>query len=192
MIQLQDTVEFLFNTRARDRLFVFGIGDISKAGYAAGFPSDIAFFMVGAWGLPASFGIGLAMANPNLRIVVIDGDGAFLHSPNHLSLLASLRVSNYHSVIINNGVYRSSGGQRIMALDQGIEIRKIISAHGFSNIECLSHQNELPQLNRVSPGPAFTIVRATAGKNHYSRVPMEEVRNSFTPSKRMWGETKGR
>nr|VFK56545.1 MAG: sulfopyruvate decarboxylase subunit beta [Candidatus Kentron sp. TUN]VFK62887.1 MAG: sulfopyruvate decarboxylase subunit beta [Candidatus Kentron sp. TUN] len=182
MIQLHDTVEFLFKTRARDQLFVFGIGDISKAGYAAGFPTDIAFFMVGAWGLPASFGIGLAIANPNARIVVIDGDGAFLHSPNHLSLLASLQVTNYHFVIVNNGIYRSSGGQRIMALDQGIEIEKIISAHGFSNIECLSDQNELPQMNRESPGPAFTVVRTTASQNRYPRVPLEEVRNSFTPS----------
>ena len=36
------------------------------------------FYMIGSMGLVSSIGLGLALAKPNKKIVIIDGDGSFL------------------------------------------------------------------------------------------------------------------
>lgn len=179
MIGLDDTIECLFQSRLISQYFVFGLGDISKQGYCSGFPTEVAFYMVGAWGLPASFGLGLAMANPERQIVVIDGDGSFLHSPGHLANLAYLGLRNYHLVIINNNILQSSGGQRIPALEKGLQIAGIIKSFGFSNVLEVRDVESLGLLNRQHNEPRFSIVRTATDDRRRSRVPLAVVRSSF-------------
>ncbi len=179
MINLNDTIDYLFQERANSQRYVFGLGEISKQGYAIGFPSDVAHFLIGAWGLPASVGLGLALANPNLQIVVIDGDGSFFHCPGHLANLASLRLRNYHLIIINNKIYQSSGGQKIPALVKGVQIPRIIEAYGFSDILEIEDAKNLGLLHRQGHEARFSIVRTDIDDQRRKRVPLDVVRSSL-------------
>lgn len=56
------------------------------------------------WALPAS--IGAALANPNVPVVAIIGDGSFMTNVQELSVLARLEL-NVKIIVINNGGYAS-------------------------------------------------------------------------------------
>jgi thiamine pyrophosphate-dependent acetolactate synthase large subunit-like protein len=69
------------------------------------------FHMWNSMGMASSIGLGLALARPALRVVVLDGDGALLMN---LSSLASERMagaSNLVHVVWDNGGWEITGGQ---------------------------------------------------------------------------------
>lgn len=181
MIDLDTTIDRLFQRRSHEQRFVFGLGDISKQAYATGFSTEAACFAVGAWGLPGAIGLGLALANPGLQIIVVDGDGAVLHAPGHLAMLADLALTNFHLVVINNGVLQSSGGQRIAALQRGVSIARIIRAHGFSDVVEVAATTELECLSRAAHEARFSIVHTAVVARRRGRVPLAAVRAGFQP-----------
>jgi thiamine pyrophosphate-dependent acetolactate synthase large subunit-like protein len=56
------------------------------------------------------FGIGLALARPNRRVVVIDTDGSMIFGAGSLCTLASERPSNLTVLVLDNEMYESVGG----------------------------------------------------------------------------------
>ena len=72
------------------------------------------FYMVGSMGCASSFGLGLAIARPRHRVIVIDGDGAMIMRLGALSMLGCERPANLVHVVLDNGLHESTGGQRTM------------------------------------------------------------------------------
>lgn len=68
-------------------------------------------YMVGSMGCASSLGLGLALARPDLRVVVIDGDGAALMRMGAFATLGALGPSNLVHLVLDNGVHESTGGQ---------------------------------------------------------------------------------
>jgi phosphonopyruvate decarboxylase len=68
-------------------------------------------YMVGSMGCVSSLGLGLAMAQPHRRIVVIDGDGSVLMRMGALTTLGYQRPANLLHIVLDNGVHDSTGGQ---------------------------------------------------------------------------------
>ena len=62
-------------------------------------------------GLASSIGLGSALARPERGVLAIDGDGAVLMNLGTLATIADQSPENYLLVIIDNGVYGSTGGQ---------------------------------------------------------------------------------
>jgi len=69
------------------------------------------FYMTGSMGLAAPIGVGLAHRTSRL-VVVVDGDGAVLMNPGALLLVGSSGLRNLLHIVIDNGCYESTGGQR--------------------------------------------------------------------------------
>lgn len=69
------------------------------------------FYMVGSMGLAPSIGLGLALSRPNLKVCVIDGDGALLMRMGGLATIGAAGVSNLIHILLNNNVHDSTGGQ---------------------------------------------------------------------------------
>jgi phosphonopyruvate decarboxylase len=69
------------------------------------------FYMVGSMGCAASLALGLALAQPQRRIVAIDGDGALLMRLGALSTIGAELPSNLVHVLLDNGLHESTGGQ---------------------------------------------------------------------------------
>lgn len=69
------------------------------------------FYMCGSMGCALPIGIGVALAHPERKVVVLDGDGAALMSLGSLALARYLRLPNLEHVILDNGAYASTGGQ---------------------------------------------------------------------------------
>ncbi|MCS1408807.1 MAG: hypothetical protein M2R45_01984 [Verrucomicrobia subdivision 3 bacterium] len=73
------------------------------------------FYMVGSMGCVSTFGLGLALAQPQKRVVVIDGDGAFLMRLGALAAVGGEQPVNLLHIVLNNGVHDSTGSQATLA-----------------------------------------------------------------------------
>ena len=69
------------------------------------------FYTWGSMGLASSIGLGLAMARPDLRVFVLDGDGSLLMNLGSLATIGLLQPANLVLVVMDNEEYATTGGQ---------------------------------------------------------------------------------
>jgi thiamine pyrophosphate-dependent acetolactate synthase large subunit-like protein len=69
------------------------------------------FYTWGSMGLASSMGLGLAMARPDLRVFVLDGDGSLLMNLGSLATIGWTRPPNLVLIVWDNGEYGTTGGQ---------------------------------------------------------------------------------
>ena len=60
------------------------------------------FYMLGSMGMASSIGLGLALARPERRVLVLDGDGSVLMNLGSLASIAHHGPENYLLVILDN------------------------------------------------------------------------------------------
>lgn len=68
------------------------------------------FYLQHAMGLASSMGLGIALTRPELRVVVLDGDGSVLMNLGGLTTLARYRPGNLTHVVFDNHSLLSVGG----------------------------------------------------------------------------------
>src|SRR5258708_35091197 len=71
---------------------------------------DTFFYLEHAMGLASSMGLGIALAMPEHKVVVIDGDGSLLMNLGTLSTLARYRPGNLLHIVFDNESLLSVGG----------------------------------------------------------------------------------
>lgn len=70
------------------------------------------FYMQGSMGHATAFGLAVAISRPDLqRVVILDGDGAALMHMGSMSTIGACAPTNLIHVLLDNGVYDSTGGQ---------------------------------------------------------------------------------
>lgn len=67
----------------------------------------------GAMGKASSVALGLALAQPELRIIIVDGDGSLLMNLGSLVTIANKGPANLYHIVLENGVYAITGGQPV-------------------------------------------------------------------------------
>ncbi|UUZ72788.1 thiamine pyrophosphate-dependent enzyme [Polaromonas sp. P1(28)-8] len=73
-------------------------------------PHPLNYVSIGAMGLASSHGLGLALAMPERRIVVLDGDGSLLMNLGTLVTVASAAPRRFVHFVCRNGSYEANGG----------------------------------------------------------------------------------
>jgi len=68
------------------------------------------FYLQHAMGIASSLGLGIALARPELQVVVFDGDGSILMNLGGLTTLARYRPRNLVHVVFDNESLLSVGG----------------------------------------------------------------------------------
>ena len=61
----------------------------------------------------SSLGLGIALARPDKKVIVIDGDGSLLMNLGSLVTVAGKAPANFCHLVIENGIYAGTGGQPI-------------------------------------------------------------------------------
>jgi sulfopyruvate decarboxylase subunit beta len=79
------------------------------------------YFSSGAMGLASSHGLGLALARPERRIIVLDGDGSLLMNLPTLVTIGRVAPRNFTHLVFNNGTYEANGGHPIPNPDVDFE-----------------------------------------------------------------------
>jgi thiamine pyrophosphate-dependent acetolactate synthase large subunit-like protein len=114
-----------------------------------------------AMGGHSGFGLGLALAQPNKRVVLFDSEGDILMSLGQLPTIAEQAPANFYHFILDNEVYATTGGQPVPGA-KNVDYAAIArasgypSAHNFSGIADFSR--ELPRI-LAAPGPVFVALK---------------------------------
>src|SRR5579885_3499748 len=88
-----------------------GIGNTNFDLWAAGRrPQN--FYMLGSMGLACPIALGVALAQPQRRVIALEGDGSLLMQLGALATIAMLRPKNLAIIVMDNGVYQITGAQR--------------------------------------------------------------------------------
>ena len=98
------------------------------------------FYMWNSMGMASSIGLGLAMARPDKKVFVLDGDGAILMNLNSLTTAAAKAPPNLVHIIWDNAQYQITCGQPthtagesdIEAIARGAGFKQAISVNTFA------------------------------------------------------------
>jgi len=97
------------------------------------------FYMWNSMGLASSMGLGLAMARPEQKVIVLDGDGALLMNLNSLPTAAARAPRNLIHVIWDNHQFELTGGQPTHTAFR-TDPAKLAQGAGFDQVECVDTQ----------------------------------------------------
>jgi thiamine pyrophosphate-dependent acetolactate synthase large subunit-like protein len=121
----------------------------------------------GAMGKASSVALGLAIAQPDRKVLVLDGDGGLLMNLGSLVTIADQQVENLVHFVFEDGVYATTGGQPTPGSGR-IDMGKMAQGAGFAasmefdNLE--DFVSELPSILKVK-GPVFVCLKITHPEN---------------------------
>jgi thiamine pyrophosphate-dependent acetolactate synthase large subunit-like protein len=146
-----------------DALVVTGLGSPTYDAYAAG-DHDLNFYLWGGMGGAAMAGLGLALAQPKRRVLVITGDGEMLMGLGSLATIAVEAPKNLAIAVIDNGHYGETGMQRAHT-GRGVDIAGMAKAAGFKSSTTVRSMSGLQQWLAAfhrKPGPVFGDIKVSA------------------------------
>lgn len=102
---------------------------------ALGSPDPLDFVYVpSAMGHATSLGLGLALAQPGRRVIVLSGDGSLLMNLGSLVTIAGEAPANLVVVVFVNGVYEVTGAQATPAAGHAVDYAALARASGIPRV----------------------------------------------------------
>jgi thiamine pyrophosphate-dependent acetolactate synthase large subunit-like protein len=93
-----------------DAAVIGGIGNTNFDLWMAGRrPQN--FYMLGSMGLACPIALGVALAQPQRRVIALEGDGSLLMQLGTLATVAMLKPKNLTLIVMDNAAYQITGGQ---------------------------------------------------------------------------------
>jgi len=124
------------------------------------------FYMWNSMGMASSIGLGLAMARPDKKVIVLDGDGAILMNLNSLTTAATKAPVNLVHIIWDNEQYQITGGQRTHT-NGNANIEMVARGAGFKQALTVdtfdTFKKALPQI-LIQPGPWILVAKTDSSK----------------------------
>jgi len=149
-----------------DNLFVVpGLGSTTWDAMAAG-DDDRNFYLWGAMGGAAMIGLGLALAQPKRRVLVVTGDGEMLMGLGSLATIGVARPKNLAVVVIDNERYGETGMQKTHTA-HGVDLAAVARASGFRTALRVRGKKSLAAARRAiraSRGPVFAQIKVRPEK----------------------------
>ena len=166
----RELLQALQQTVADDDLVVATTGFTGRELYSLNDrPNQI--YLVGSMGCAMSLGLGLALACPKRRVVVIDGDGALLMRLGGLTTVGYQRPANLLHLVLDNECHESTGGQS--TLSHSVDLCAIAAASGYPDTRRCTTVAEITALIadrssglkfahfKIKPGTASDLPRPT-------------------------------
>jgi thiamine pyrophosphate-dependent acetolactate synthase large subunit-like protein len=147
-------------TRRGDSLVIGGLGastwDLAAAGEH---PANI--YLWGAMGLACSIGLGLALAQPARRVVVITGDGEMMMGIGSLAVIANAPCSNLGILVLDNQAFGETGRQSGLTAGS-TDIRVMAEGAGIRSTMAVRSPGDLEALNTLmfeKAGPTLAVAK---------------------------------
>jgi thiamine pyrophosphate-dependent acetolactate synthase large subunit-like protein len=160
ILDRRDAVPALIG-RHEDFLIVSGLAGTSRDIAVLTQDGAHAYTMAGAMGGACMIGLGLALARPDKRVLVVTGDGELLMNVGALATIAVLNPPNFAIVCVDNGHYGETGYQKSHT-SLGVDLEKIAAGSGIKATHTISAEDELgdgARMLREGNGTAFVLLR---------------------------------
>ena len=147
-----------------DRKGAIAVGGLGASTYdiAAAGDHDRNLYLWGAMGGAVMIGLGLALAQPKLPVVVITGDGEMLMGMGSLATVGLQQPKNLTIVVLDNESYGETGGQ-VSHTAASADLVGVARACGIADSRALTTLGEIEAfakgLQDVSAGPRFANVK---------------------------------
>ena len=147
--------------RHEDFLIVAGLGGTaSDVGAVAGDAAHV-YSLAGAMGAAAMMGLGLALARPDKRVLVVTGDGELLMNVGALATIAVADPANLAILCVDNGHYGETGWQKSHT-SLGVDLEKIAIGCGIKHTCTVAGTSDIAggaRLLREANGASFVCLR---------------------------------
>jgi len=160
----------------RDEPVIASLGHPAYDLFAAG-DRPANFYTWGSMGMASSIGLGLAMARPELRVFVLDGDGSLLMNLGSLATIGWVRPERLVVIVLDNALYATTGGQDT-ATAHGADLESAARAMGISSTATVRSESELDAVLekvRSERGP-WVIVAKVAESAPSGKPSLDYVR----------------
>ena len=181
LLHRREVVRELLEGR-KDLLVVAGLGapawDVTATG-----DHPLSFPMWGAMGGAAMIGLGLALAQPKNKVLVVTGDGELLMGIGALATIAVMKPRNLSIVVLDNERYGETGMQETHT-GHGVNLAGMAKAAGFARSLAVTSAPQVRQLKRriyAGVGPLFAQVKVDPEKLLLVLPPREGsyIKNRF-------------
>src|SRR5262249_43067797 len=89
-------------------------------------------YLVGSMGCAGTLGLGLGLAQPRRRVIVLDGDGAALMRLSALATIGYERPANLVHILLDNEIHESTGGQATVS--HSVDLAAVARACGYPRV----------------------------------------------------------
>ncbi len=163
---LSEVVRLLHTARYHDEIVVTAMGVAREwIGLGAG-PLDLVY-VPSSMGHATSLGLGLALARPDRKVIVCNGDGSMLMNLGSLVSIPAAAPGNLVVLVFDNGVYEITGSQPTPGAASGrqdgrdIDFVAIAQACRFRStlrVDDLAAWKRDVRAILDAPGPTFAVL----------------------------------
>jgi sulfopyruvate decarboxylase subunit beta len=166
----------------KDHIVVTIMGAVAAELYMLGHRPNF-FYLEHAMGLASSMGLGIALAMPEHKVIVLDGDGSLLMNLGTLSTMARYKPGNLLHIVFDNESLLSVGGFPT-ATATGTDLAGIARASGVRTVyEAHTPESLKAAVQEALAGTMLTTivskVEAVGPKSFHMDLPLLENRFQF-------------
>ena len=134
-------------------------------------------------------GLGLALAQPRREVIVVSGDGSLLMSLGSLLTVVSAGATNLSIVLLDNGIYEVTGGQKTPATS-AVDYCGLARGAGFPSVLDFKQLDQW-QAGAADalrqPGPRFLRLAVQPAPEEYLRFPTPPMAEQLAELRRALG-----
>ena len=169
-IQLVDALRVLRAARQDRDIVIAGMGAAREWMTLGSHPLDW-IFVPSSMGQATSLGLGIALARPDHRVIVLNGDGGMLMNLGSLVTITAQAPANLVTLLFDNGAYEVTGAQPTPSTPAGrvegdaVDFAALARASGFRSVyrfETLESWAGLVAEVLAAPGPTFAVLDVAA------------------------------
>ncbi len=142
---------------------------------------ETSFYMRHSLGMASSIGLGLAMARPDRKVIVLEGDGGMLMNLGSLATIAIQNPENLLLFILDNHCYENTGCQptatayrtQLDLIARGAGIEKVYRWQNAGDVE-----SELGKVLKED-GPVVGIVEIEPGRETTGMINIGLIENKI-------------
>jgi phosphonopyruvate decarboxylase len=120
-------------------------------------------------GCASSLGLGLALAQPQRRVIVLDGDGAALMRLGALATIGYRQPPNLLHLLIDNEMHESTGGQATVS--HSCDLGQVARACGYPCVHRAATTDELAEILGQTETARLTLVHVKVSPEKVEKLP---------------------
>jgi sulfopyruvate decarboxylase subunit beta len=166
--------------KTQDELIIAGVSPTNHELFSI---KDLptSFYMRHSLGMASSIGLGLALAQPHKKVIVLEGDGGILMNLGSLATISTQTPKNLILFILDNRCYENTGCQptatthqtRLDVIAEGAGIEKVYRWKCTGDVE-----SKLSDV-LIEEGPAVVVVEIDPGRETNKMIDIGTVENKL-------------